>query len=100
MDNMKQTITDQARNGLITANGIIIGFALSFSANWAQRGIQWSMDDIPVACMFGLGVLALIMSLYRALMPYVQTISRYENNVRLLISGVAFVFIGIILIIK
>ena len=58
------------------------------------------MDDIPVACMFGLGVLALIMSLYRALMPYVQTISRYENNVRLLISDVAFVFIGIIFIIK
>ncbi|MBJ2089989.1 hypothetical protein ACMFFK_04310 [Serratia marcescens] len=100
MDNMTPTITDQARNSLITANGIIIGFTLAFSSNWALRGTQWSMGDILVACIFGLGVLALIMCLYRALMPYVQTVSRYENNVRLLILGVTFIFIGVILVTK
>jgi hypothetical protein len=100
MNNATKNITDQARNSLITANGIIIGFALAFFANWASNGAQWSTQDIPVVCMFSFGIMALIMSLYRALMPYVQTISRYENNVRLLTLGVASVFIGVILIIK
>ncbi|MEV3811478.1 hypothetical protein [Aeromonas allosaccharophila] len=96
----QRTISDQARGSLITANGIIIGFALAFFGNWSTSGAKWSSHDIPIVAAFSVGILLLILALYRSLMPYIQTIVRYESNVRLLVLGIISIFIGVILIIK
>ncbi len=93
-------ITEQARSSLITANGIILGFALTFFGSWSTDGGSWSTHDIPIVLMFSIGVLLLTLALYRALLPYVQSISRYESNVRLVVLGIISILVGVILIIR
>lgn len=98
--NRSEYISDQARASLITANGIVIGFALNFFGNWSATNVKWSIHDIPIVCVFSLGILTLTGTLYRSLMPYVQSIRRYEINVKTLVLGIVLIFIGVTLIIR
>ncbi|EAQ6300280.1 hypothetical protein CCQ62_23490 [Salmonella enterica] len=93
-------ITDQAKASIVTANGIILAFALAFFSNWCMSGASWSKNDMPTLFSFSFGLNFLIFTLYRTLMPYRQTIKHYEQNVRLLILGIVFIFVGVILVIK
>lgn len=95
-----QLISDPARNSLVTANGVILGFALAFFGNWSVSGGKWHLAEIPQVAAFSLGIALLTTALYRSLMPYRQTIARYEVNVRVLMSGILCIFLGVVLVIR
>ncbi|MBL0611608.1 hypothetical protein JD508_15315 [Aeromonas jandaei] len=94
------SISDQARACIITANGIIIGFALNFFGSWCSSNEKWSKQDIPSLIIFIFGIFILAITLYRSLMPYDQSIIRYESNVKSLVLGIITIFIAVTLIVK
>jgi hypothetical protein len=85
---LEERITDEARNGLITAIGIVLGFALAFFGTWSMASGEWQRADIVRGLVLGLGIVILILPLYRSLAPYVQTVKRYEGTVKLFVSGI------------
>ncbi len=95
--NNQNSVSGEARNALITAIGIVLGFALAYFGSWSSVEEAWVWWDlIPGLPLFG-GICALLVSLYRSLIPYNQSIERYEANAKLFVYGVAAAFVGVII---
>jgi hypothetical protein len=90
-------ISDDGRNGLITAQGIVLGFAVGFFGQWSLDDEPWERGDFWPLLALGGGLTLLCYSLFRALIPYVQTVGHYEKTVWVFVGGLALVFIGILL---
>ena len=91
-------VSDNARNGLVTAVGIILGFALAFLIKFSMDSGDWKASDFPTLILLLIGIIIIIMifSLYRALIPYKQEIRYYETTVKIFIfGGVSLLFLGI-----
>ena len=97
------------RSGIITGIGIFLGFLLNFIAYWAFAWsikessvsgsvslIGWRILDVPVIILLLLGVVLITCALYRVLIPYNQTIRRYEGSIKLFVCGVIFAMIGVV----
>lgn len=89
-------VSDNARNGLVTAVGIILGFALAFLIKFSMDSGDWKASDFPTLILLLIGIITMIFSLYRALIPYKQEIRYYETTVKIFIfGGVSLSFLGI-----
>ncbi len=92
-----KSVSDNARNGLVTAIGIVLGFTVAFLINFSMHPSKWESDDIPTLIFVISGIIIMIVSLYRSLIPYDQPVKYYERTVRIFVlGGVVFSFIGIL----
>lgn len=89
------------RQPLVTAIGIILGFVLGFSANWATQPIDESdWSDYLIAAGLLVSVLLQIIALYRILnnqIPKELAGAHYQITLKLFIIALCFAFLGIIL---
>lgn len=89
-------ISDDGRNGLITAIGIILGFSLTFLAQWSLDDSEWELRDLPSLGLLLIGIFCMLAALRKALLPYKQTIKHYENTVHLFFWSIVIVLIGFV----
>lgn len=88
------------RSSLVTAIGIILGFVLGFTANWATQPVaesNWS--DLIVGMGLMTSVILQIISLYRILnnkYPKDKAGIYYRKTLRIFIIGLCVAFLGII----
>lgn len=95
--NLKELANPEARNALVTANGIVLGFEITFGAGWAQGEEPWEWQDLWFGFPFAISIILLIIALLKALLPYSQTVQRYETSSRILIWGLAWAVLAIFL---
>ncbi len=88
------------RSSLVTAIGIILGFVLGFSANWATQPVtttDWS--DIVIGIGLLTSVVLQIVALFRILNNNYskdKVGQYYQKTLRLFIFGLSLAFLGII----
>ncbi|MBP6025137.1 hypothetical protein [Ferruginibacter sp.] len=88
------------RSSLVTAIGIILGFVLGFTANWATQSVtetDWSDFIIGIGLMAS--VILQIVALYRILnnnYPKENAGKYYQKTLRYFIIGLSIAFLGII----
>jgi hypothetical protein len=88
----------EARNALVTANGIVLGFAIAFGIDWMRDDKEpWQLKDWWFGAPFLLSIVLLIAALGTALLPYSQTVKQYNRSACLFLSGVILAFIAILL---
>ncbi len=96
---MDENIKDY-RSSLVTAIGIILGFVLGFTANWATQNVtetDWSDFIIGIGLMAS--VILQIIALYRILnnnYPKENVGQYYQKTLRYFIIGLSVAFLGII----
>jgi hypothetical protein len=88
------------RSSLVTAIGIILGFVLGFTANWATQPVTES-DWADFVIGFGLlvSVILQIIALYRILnnnYPKDKAGKYYQTTLRYFIVGLCCSFVGIL----
>ena len=88
-------VSDEARGALITAVGIILGFALTAAATWAGGPEGWRPADRGPGLALGAGVLLLVAAMYRALLPLQQEESWYRTTIWIFLVGIAVTFAGV-----
>lgn len=88
------------RNSMVTAIGIILGFILAFTANWATQLPQdtdWS--DYLIGVGLFISVALQIWALYRMLDNSTfedKKTSHYRNTLKIFIFGLSFTFLGLL----
>ena len=95
-----ELIEPTAKNGAVTAIGVILGFSVNFIAGWA---FQWQMpkagwsliDLLPAGMLFG-GVACLTSALYGMLLPYRLPVEEFPKRIKTAIAGVSLVFAGVL----
>jgi hypothetical protein len=86
-------IETSERTALIGATGFILGFAFSFFSAWGLgEGNGWDIFDYIALSGLILGVIILIIAIYRALLPHKQYHAYYAKTVRVFLIGVVVVF--------
>lgn len=81
------------RTALIGASGFILGFAFSFFNQWGLgEGNGWDTFDYLALSGLILGIVILLVAIYRALLPHKQYHAYYANTVRIFLVGVVVVF--------
>jgi O-antigen/teichoic acid export membrane protein len=89
------------RSSLVTAIGIILGFVLGFTANWATQPVtesDWSDYIIGIGLLAS--VVLQIIALYRILnnkLPKSSPGKYYQKTLRCFIWGLSFAFVGILI---
>jgi cytochrome c biogenesis protein CcdA len=96
---MEDNIKDY-RSSLVTATGIILGFVLGFTANWATQSVE---ETDWADYIIGIGLLASvvlqIIALYRILnnnYPKTDVSKYYQRTLRYFILGLSIAFLGIL----
>ena len=84
-----------SRTALVTAIGIILGFVLTFFERWSNVPGPWDARHIAPVGALALGIILILVSLYRALVPHDQSVARYEATVRLFVIGISVVLLGV-----
>ena len=87
MNEKIEYVSDNARNGLVTAVGIILGFTLAFIVQFCLSPGEWEGRDIPALIFLIIGTIILMACFYRALYPYKQKIHYYELTVKIFTLG-------------
>ena len=88
------------RSSLVTAIGIILGFVLGFTANWATQSVtetDWS--DFIIGFGLMTSVVLQIVALYRILnnnYPKQNVAKYYQKTLRYFIIGLSTAFLGVI----
>lgn len=91
----EEPIDHTARNGIITAIGVVLGFALTFLPSWSFRPGEWSRNSIfPFISLF-LGILLIIIALSKLILSYTPTTQQYKSAVKCFIWGIGFIFAGV-----
>ena len=93
-------ITDAGRNGLITAIGIILGFALTFIARYSMAPGDWKLTSNMIFVLMMSGIFTVLYSLYRVLIPYKITVSRYESTAKIFLVGILICIIAFALAVR
>ena len=90
-------IPDTPKDGLVTATGVILAFVLGFFVNYAAADHPWrAVDALPLGLLV-LAILVLSLTLYRAFIPYKQTMVFFTYTVRLLMLGILLSLSGAIM---
>jgi hypothetical protein len=93
----EKIVSDDAKNGLVTANGVILAFVLGFFVNYTSADHPWRIEDILPMGTIVLGLVLLSLSIYRTFIPYTQKVPYFERTVRIMMSGILLSIIGAIL---
>ena len=93
-DNLKEF-----RQPMVTSIGIILGFVMGFSADWATETVDESTSaDYFVGLGLAAGVLLLITALFRILnanYPKENVNAYYQRTLYIFITGLGLSFLGI-----
>ena len=90
-----EPIDHTARNGLITAIGVLLGFALTYLYQWSFKSGEWVNASYPTLISLFLGIVLITGSLAQLIIPYQPTIAQYKRAVKTFIFGIAIVFTGV-----
>jgi hypothetical protein len=104
----EEPVDHTARNGVITAAGIFLGFLLTFLASWAftysflgvKEGgppLPWRWVDTVVISFLFLGIVAITWALCGVVMPYQLKLRNYQSKVRLFVIGIVLALVGVAL---
>jgi hypothetical protein len=129
MSSENKNVSANERTALITAIGIMLGFALAFFTTWSLKETtpdipvvlvaqdqstaiklkddlakelegkgskfpRWDVQDLfPLGGLF-VGIIVLMVSLYRSLMPPDQTIGYYRSTIWIFMAGILVVLIS------
>jgi len=85
------------RQGLVTAITVFLGFSLSFMRFWGiESPGHWTWKGVACACLFGVGILVELWSLFRSLELRDDEAGRYTGTVRWFFGGATIVIVGVI----
>jgi hypothetical protein len=95
-------ISDEHRNGSITAIGVVLGFSLTFLASWARDDDQWEYSDILILLTLASGIAMQMISLRRLLIlprtPGLRhSVTDHNKAAKLFLWGTALVSAGFLL---
>jgi len=86
-----------ARNGIITAVSIILGFALGFIPAWSFKEGDWNKSAVFPFVGLLVGITLLTIALWKLIREPKITVGEYKSAVRLFIFGTWFLFAGVML---
>lgn len=90
-------IPDTPKDGLVTATGVILAFVLGFFVNYSAVDHPWRLlDSIPLGLLI-IAILVLSLTLYRAFLPYRQSMDYFKRTVKLLMVGILLSLLGAIM---
>lgn len=104
IDKVTPHISDEHRNGSITAIGIVLGFSLSFLASWSLDEQPWNFWSLPVLAFLSAGIALQMKALYDLLrLPNIKGskhTTAYHNKAALLfLLGTCSVFVAFLLLV-
>jgi hypothetical protein len=85
------------RNGSITAIGVVVGFSLGFLSRWSALPGEWSHSDLASVGLITLGLALQVKSLADMLLVSSLRLKKYNRSVRIFLTGLILVSIGVIL---
>jgi hypothetical protein len=85
------------RNGSLTAVGVVVGFSLGFLSRWAGLPGTWSNVDLVAVVAITVGIGLQIKALADLLGVASLERSRYERCVRIFLTGLVIVSLGVVL---
>lgn len=89
-------VSDDGKNGLVTAIGIVLAFTLSFVGEWSLTPESWQPNDRLPAILLLSGITVQTIALLCALVPYKQTVRRYYGVVCGFVAGIVLIAVGIV----
>lgn len=94
----KQQVADSsARSALISANGIVLGFFITFGATWVNAPGPWEARDAWFGVPYLIGIALLIFALKSSLLPYQLTVHQYTKSAWSFLGGLTFALLAIVL---
>lgn len=87
------------RNGSLTAIGIILGFSLGFTAQWATDDSPWVLSDYVAAVALTIGIILQIKALAQMLEVNSLEIPVYNSAKNRFMSGLLVTAFGIAMVI-
>jgi hypothetical protein len=91
------TIDSTFRNGSLTAIGVVVGFSLGFLSRWASTPGEWARSDLVAVTAITLGIALQIKALAELLSRQSLAAHRYDRAVRIFLTGLILVAIGVVL---
>jgi hypothetical protein len=92
----KKLIDSTFRNGSITAIGVVVGFSLGFLSRWSALPGEWSRSDLFSVALIILGLGLQVKSLADLLLVSSLQLNRYNRSVRIFLTGLILVSLGVI----
>lgn len=89
------------RQPMVTATGVILGFVLGFTGNWAKEpATETDISDYFISIGLLMSIIMLIITLYRILnnnFPQDKSAQYYRKTLKFFITGVSMAFFGILI---
>jgi len=96
-DPQRATIDATFRNGSLTAIGVVVGFSLGFLSRWAGTPGEWTHADLVAVAAITLGIALQIKALADMLSRRSLVAARYDWSIRIFLSGLILVAVGVVL---
>jgi hypothetical protein len=93
----RATIDATFRNGSLTAIGVVVGFSLGFLSRWAGTPGEWTYADLIAVAAITLGIALQIKALADMLSRRSLIVTRYDRSIRIFLSGLVLVAVGVVL---
>ena len=85
------------RQGIVTAITVVIAFTLTFLRFWAfEAEGRWSTKSAVTAITVGLGLIAQVVALLRALSINDDEPAHYAITVRIFATGIILIAVGVL----
>ena len=83
------------RVGSANIVGVLTAFSLAFLTAWAANPLPWGMDDLLAIIPLAAGIVVQIWSVAALLAPDSLEVARYRRAIRIFMTGLVLVFIGV-----
>ena len=90
-----ETIDATFRNGSLTAISVMLGFSLSFVGRWAGLPGPWEKSDLVAVVLIVVGIILQIRATASLLSVNSLIAAKYRRSVRIFLSGLALVSLGV-----
>lgn len=94
LDPTSRALSDTQRNGSITGIGIVLGFSLSFIAQWAFAPGEWRYVSLVVLAIAGTGIVFQLRALFKVLDLPILSVDVHRVVSLRFVRGVALVLAG------
>ncbi|MFT4128475.1 hypothetical protein [Labrys sp. WJW] len=84
------------RGGSVTAIGVVLAFSLGFLNNWASQPGTWIPEDLAAVFLIGGGIIFQVWALAGMLSPTSLQGLVYRRIVRIFLTGLILVSIGVL----